>query len=433
MLLVALQAAQALGPESAAEGPADARSEAAAGPGTGKGASPEPGRDRPSGWGPTRGEIEAARDLVADMPLGDQAAAVLMPGFWGSTATSALPAEADRNRDMHEADTVAAALDRTPYGGIFLRPEVIADATQVHDLVDGLRAPGDSPGGLPLLVSIDQEGGSVQRLREGVTALPSAATVGQGHDRALARRIARVNGTELRALGVTMAFAPVADLAAGNPTIGSRAFSSDPEAAAAMVTASVAGFLDAGVVPVVKHFPGHGSVTGDSHHSLPVQRKPLSELTESDLVPFQAAIDAGAPAVMTAHVAVEDLQPGMPASLSPRVVQGLLRDRMHFEGVAVTDSQGMGPVHGRFGPAAGAVRSLLAGNDLVLNSPDPQKAREAVVHAVRSGRLPQSRLSDAATRVLALRLYQQRIGGDRPDIAVLGSPEHLAAVETVGG
>jgi beta-N-acetylhexosaminidase len=160
---------------------------------------------------------------------------------------------------------------------------------------------------------------------------------------------------------------------------------------------------------VVKHFPGLGTVTGDSHRSLPVQRKPVAELERTDLVPFAAAVDAGAPVVMTGHVAVPALEEDVPASLSATVIGELLRERLGFRGVAVTDSQGMGPVHGRYGPAEGAVRSLLAGNDLVLNSPNPERARKAVLRALRDGRITRERVDEAATRVTALRLYQQRL------------------------
>jgi beta-N-acetylhexosaminidase len=171
----------------------------------------------------------------------------------------------------------------------------------------------------------------------------------------------------------------------------------------------VQGYLDAGIIPAVKHFPGLGSVTGDSHHALPEQGKSLAQLRRTDLVTFEAAIKAGAPVVMTGHVAVDAIEPGMPASISKGVVQGLLRDTLGFHGVAVTDSQGMGPINGPYNSGEGAVRSLLAGDDLVLNSPYPGRARRAVQRAVREGRLPADRLAEAATRVLALRMYQQRI------------------------
>jgi beta-N-acetylhexosaminidase len=135
---------------------------------------------------------------------------------------------------------------------------------------------------------------------------------------------------------------------------------------------------------------------------------------------------------MTGHIAVPAVQAGVPASLSPGMVQGVLRERLGFAGLVVTDSQGMGPVHGKYGPGEGAVLSLLAGNDLVLNSANVSAAHRAVVNAVRSGRLPDVRVEDAATRVVATRLMQARIGRDRPELSVLRSPEHLADVARVG-
>jgi beta-N-acetylhexosaminidase len=366
--------------------------------------------DAPTGWGPTEGELARARDLVAAMSVAERASTVLMPGFWGYDADRPTSAEAARNQVMHGVDSADEALAEHPFGGVFLRPEVIADADQVSTLTGELHDAGDRPDGLPLLVSIDQEGGVVQRLKVGVPVVPSAASVGARGDAAYARQVARDNGRTLRRLGVTMVMAPVADVDPdGVSVMGSRTYSPDRDVAARMVTATVKGYLAAGVIPVVKHFPGLGSVSGDSHHALPEQSKSLAQLRRTDLVTFAAAVDAGAPVVMTAHVAVDAVEPGMPGSISEGVVTGLLRDTLGFEGVAVTDSQGMGPINGPYNSAEGAVRSVLAGDDLVLNSPYPGRARRALVAAVGSGRLPASRLDEAATRVLALRLYQQRI------------------------
>ncbi|MDQ1670865.1 MAG: beta-N-acetylhexosaminidase [Actinomycetota bacterium] len=426
LVLAALLAACSAGP--APEPRAGAKAPVASSPA----ATVDP--EAPSGWGPTQGELARAGRLVAAMSPEERVSQVLMPGFFGHVADRPSAAEAARNRDSHGVDTAAQAVARHGYGGVFVRPETITDARQVRSLVDALHAQGDRPDGLPLLVSVDQEGGDVQRIRDGVTRWPSARRVGRTGDAKVARAVARGNGTELRAMGFTMALAPVADVdTARNAIVASRAYSSDHAADARLVVASVRGYLDAGIVPVVKHFPGHGSVHGDSHHDLPVQSKTVSRLERTDLVPFAAAIRAGVPAVMSAHVAVTALEPGIPASLSRPVVTGLLRERLGFQGVVITDSQGMGPVYGTYGNAESAVRSLLAGNDLVLNSPDATKARRGVLRAVASGRLPESRLTEAATRVVALRVYQQRIGARRPPMSVLRSAEHRAVAARAGG
>jgi beta-N-acetylhexosaminidase len=382
-----------------------------ASPATGTATPDEPADPgAPTGWGPTEGELAQARDLVAAMSTGDKASTVLMPGFWGYDAHDPTAAEAARNQVMHGVGSAEEALTDHPFGGVFLRPEVIADAAQVDTLAGELHDAGDRPDGLPLLISIDQEGGVVQRLKVGVPVVPSAASIGQRGDPAYARQVARDNGRTLRRLGVTMVMAPVADVDPdGRSVMGSRTYSPDRRVAARMVTATVRGYLEAGIIPAVKHFPGLGSVSGDSHHALPEQGKSLAQLRRTDLVTFAAAIAAGAPVVMTGHVAVDAIEPGMPGSISEGVVTGLLRDTLGFRGVAVTDSQGMGPINGPYNSAEGAVRSILAGDDLVLNSPYPGRARRALVEAVGSGRLAASRLDEAATRVLALRLYEQRI------------------------
>jgi beta-N-acetylhexosaminidase len=398
------------GCSAGSDGPAGAAAASHGGPAGSASASPTVDPDTPTGWGPTEGELARARALVADMTVPERASTVLMPGFWGYDALDPTPAEAAQNRAMHGTDSAGEALDAHHFGGVFLRPEVIRDADQIGHLTGELHDLGDEPDGLPLLISIDQEGGGVQRLKVGVDTVPAAATVGATGDPAYARKVARQNGRTLRRLGVTMVMAPVADVDPdGTSVMGSRTYSRDRAVATRMVTATLEGYLAAGIVPVVKHFPGLGSVSGDSHHALPVQHKSLAKLRRTDLVTFQAAIAAGAPVIMTAHVAVDAIEPGMPGSISKGVVQGLLRDTLGFKGVAVTDSQGMGPINGPYNSGEGAVRSLIAGDDLVLNSPYPTHARRALQRAVASGRLPAARLAEAATRVLALRMYQQRI------------------------
>lgn len=372
-------------------------------------ATPTADPDEKTSWGPTVGELARAEGEVATMDERELAATVLMPGFWGYDATAPTAAEMAANQDMHGADTAARALRARAYGGVFLRPEVIQEATQVDALADGLHRAGDRPD-MPLLVSIDQEGGAVQRLQYGVDTVPSAQSVGASGDLSYAREVARANGRSLRDLGVGMVLAPVADFdPTGSSALGSRTYSRDLQQTADMVVASVRGYLDAGVLPAVKHFPGIGTVSGDSHRTLVNQTATLKQLRSRDLVPFGRAVRAGVPVVMTSHVAVDALDDDLAASVNPDVVQGLLREDLGFEGVVVTDSQGMAPIFERFGPGEGAVRSLLAGNDLVLNSPDPTLAWRELRRAIGSGRLPRDQVEASAARVLALRLYLARL------------------------
>ncbi len=365
--------------------------------------------DEPTSWGPTVGELTEAADVVAEMDEPELAATVLMPGFWGYDGEHPSAGEVTANQQMHRADSAAQALRARSYGGVFLRPEVIQEAEQIDALTDVLRREGDRDD-MPLLISMDQEGGEVQRLQYGVDAVPSAQSIGAEGDPSYARKVARANGRSLRDVGVTMVLAPVADYdPTGSSSLGSRTYSRDRDETAAMVVATMRGYLDAGVLPTVKHFPGIGTVSGDSHGTLIHQTASLEKLRRRGLVPFQRVVDAGAPVVMMSHIAIDALDPKIAASVNPDVVQGLLREELGFEGVVVTDSQGMAPIFEPFGPGEGAVRSLLAGNDLVLNSPNPTLAWKDLRRAIESGRLPREQVEESAARVLALRLYLARL------------------------
>jgi beta-N-acetylhexosaminidase len=220
-----------------------------------------------------------------------------------------------------------------------------------------------------------------------------------------------------------MVFSPDADVTTGpaDPTIGSRSVGSRPRLVARIVTAALDGYRQAGILPVVKHFPGHGSVGTDSHLDLPVQDASMRTLRHRDLVPFRAAIEAGAPAAMVAHLDVRAVDPGTPSTLSRPVITGLLRHRMGFRGLVVTDSMEMGAIIDRYGTADAAVRSLRAGTDVILMPADLPAAHHAIVSAVRSGRLPRARLVEAATRTVALLMHQQAAAGPAPGPQAIGS------------
>ena len=219
-------------------------------------------------------------------------------------------------------------------------------------------------------------------------------------------------GLELRDLGFTWVFAPVADVTIGSAdvTIGSRSPSDDPAVAARTVAAAVRGFDEAGLVSTPKHFPGHGSATADSHQTLPVIGASLNELRQRDLLPFVAAVAAGAPAVMVGHLDMTALAPGVPASLSPQTYD-LLRSDLGFEGVAITDSLGMGGVMAWESPA---VEALKAGADLMLMPADTRLAHEQLTAAIAAGVVPRERALQAAAQVVAVQLWQQRVAAATP-------------------
>jgi beta-N-acetylhexosaminidase len=257
-------------------------------------------------------------------------------------------------------------------------------------------------------VAVDQEGGIVERVTTG-TRFPAFMTAGAAADTRLTRTASKASGAELAGLGFTTDYAPVADvtIGSGDAAIGSRSAGASPAQVAEHVVAAAEGYRSAGVVPTLKHFPGHGALTADSHLTLPTQDRSVAELERTDYVPFRAGVEAGLPSVMVGHINVPAVDRGVPASLSRAVITGQLRDRLGFEGLVVTDALDMQAVAQRFASGRAAVRALAAGADVVLMPPSPRAARDGIVRAVRSGRLSSERLVQAATRQVALLLHQR--------------------------
>jgi beta-N-acetylhexosaminidase len=291
-------------------------------------------------------------------------------------------------------------------GGIFVNDGNIEDEDQLAELVAAIR---ERAAGRPLLLSTDEEAGRVSDFRSLIGGTPSPRRLARRTPTQV-RTFAADLGGQLKEHGIDLDLAPLLDLDAGRSDgiIGDRAFSGDPDEAAEYGLAFARGLADAGVVPTVKHFPGHGRSTTDTHKEGQVVDATLEELRETDLAPFQAAVDAGAPVVMLNHLSYEALDPDLPASMSP-ATYALLRE-MGFEGVAMTDSIGMGAIYPERDFPEAAVDAVAAGADTVLASGavlrvDPtaaQRMRDALVDAVRDGRLPEQRLSEAAARVVAL-------------------------------
>lgn len=318
-------------------------------------------------------------------PLEQRAAAVLVVGIPGVTTAD---------------DPLGQSVVDLGVGGLFLSEPNVESAAQVRALVDGLR----DRAGRPLLVSTDEESGRVAVTREIVGAGPSPRRLASELTPEQVREYAAGIGSRLIAAGIDLDLAPLLDLDDGpyGGIVGDRSFSADPATAAEYGLAFSAGLLDAGVTPTVKHFPGQGRSTTDTHAEGDVVEATVEELRSTDLLPFQEAIDAGVPVVMLNHLGYSALDPDLPASVSPKAY-ALLRD-MGFEGVAMTDSLGMGAVNLRWNFPEAAVRAIEAGADVALATDGNQALgmRDAIVEAVRSGRLPEERLTEAAARVTAL-------------------------------
>jgi beta-N-acetylhexosaminidase len=283
-------------------------------------------------------------------------------------------------------------------GGVVLFARNIGEPEQVAELsYEAARLAPD----LPVWVTVDQEGGRVARLRSPFTEWPPMATLGRSGDVALAGRFARALGVELKAVGVTLDFAPVLDVHTnpGNPVIGDRALAEDAGEVARLGASIIRALQGGGVAACGKHFPGHGDTSTDSHHELPLVEHPPERLREVELAPFRAAIEAQVATIMTAHVLVPALDEERAATLSRKVVTGLLRDELHFDGVILSDDLDMKAISTRYTVPAAAVLAVEAGCDGVLicggDHDVHAQALEALIHAVEQGRLPSSRVEDA--------------------------------------
>jgi beta-N-acetylhexosaminidase len=256
---------------------------------------------------------------------------------------------------------------------------------------------------LPLLVGADFERGTAMRLDEG-TSFPTAMALAAGGDSKDAYTVGRITALEARAVGIQWIYAPDADVNnnPGNPIINTRSFGEDPVRVAEFVSAFVRGVEENGGLATAKHFPGHGDTAADSHIDLPVIRADRERLENLELVPFRAAIAAGAGSVMTGHLSIPALEPdsNTPATLSHNILTGLLRDELGFEGLVVTDAMDMGGITVRYAPGEAAVRAVLAGADALLMPPVPDAAFEALQEAVKSGRISKERLGASVRRIL---------------------------------
>jgi beta-N-acetylhexosaminidase len=262
--------------------------------------------------------------------------------------------------------------------------------------------------------------------------------LGETGDPELARAIGGVLGRELAAVGIDLDFAPVLDVDTNpeNPVIGARSFARNPETVARLGVALARGLMEAGVAPCGKHFPGHGDTRQDSHHELPHVGHDLARLNAVELVPFRAAVAAGFPAMMTAHVVMDALDPDVPATMSHRLVRGVLRDELGFDGVVFTDDIDMRAIADHFDAREVARACLVAGVDAFLCCQSVDGAHrmiDAIAEAVRSGAVPASRLAEAVARVNELAERWAKPPIETFDFTPLGSDAHRVIVERVGG
>lgn len=321
-------------------------------------------------------------------------------------------------------------------GGVVLFARNVEAPEQVASLAAECARLSDEA---PLWIAVDQEGGRVARLREPFTRWPAAHVLGRSGDVELVRRFAAALARELRAVGVTLDFAPVLDVLTNpkNTVIGDRALSTDSATVGTLAAGFIQAFQAEGVAACGKHFPGHGDTLADSHVDLPVVEHPPERLQQVEYAPFRAAIDAGVTAMMTSHLLVPALDEAWPACQSQAVTTGELRERLGFQGLVFTDDLCMKACSDRWDVPSVSVRAIGAGHDAVLVcEPDPDRQAatlEALVHALEDGMLPYARVEQAIGRQRAAKAsYCGRTARSARDVAwrdIVGCDEHRAVAD----
>jgi len=359
--------------------------------------------------------------LLEELSVEQKVGQLIMPWLAGSYVAT----EADA------FDTVAAWIDEFGIGGISIS---IGSPLDVAAKLNRFQERSN----LPLIVSADLEYGPGMRL-VGSTAFPMPMAIGATGNETDAYELGRITALEAHAVGIHWTFSPVADINnnPNNPIINTRSFGESPEDVARLISAYIRGATDYGLFTTAKHFPGHGDTGVDSHIDVPVLDACWDRLDSLELVPFRAAIDAGVTSVMTAHIALPCLSPDdpLPATLSPLMMTDVLKDSLGFEGVTVTDALTMGAIVRRFGTGEATVRAFLAGSDLLLSPGKIREAHQAMVAAIRSGRISMDRLNRSVARILQLKedagLFDHRTVDLDAIGDVVGKREHQEIADDV--
>jgi beta-N-acetylhexosaminidase len=344
-----------------------------------------------------------------------QAAGLFTVGFYGKSVTEDLKGLLARG-----------------VGGVIYFARNVGTPAEVLELNREIKATAARP----LLLAIDQEGGQVARLRDGFTEIPPMRAVGATGSAALAHDLGKLIGRELRAVGFDMNYAPILDIDTNpqNPIIAARSFGRTPELVTELGLALAAGLQEVGVAACGKHFPGHGDTSQDSHLELPTLPHAMERLERVELAPFRAAAKAGIASFMTAHVIFEAVDAKYPATMSREVLTGILREKLGYDGMVVTDDVEMKAIADNYGVEEAVLLGLNAGVDHFLCCHTAELAHQAisaVVTAVESGKLSREILNVASRRFGAVRERYAKPVGAAAGLAALRAPEHLALVDRI--
>ena len=346
---------------------------------------------------------EQAAQLVSQMTLEDKIAQmfVITPNALTGYASGVTAA----------GDTTKEAYQSRPVGGIVYMTDNLTDPEQTTTMLSNMQEIARERTGLPVFLCVDEEGGSVARIAGnnafGVTDVGNMSDIGASGDVQNAYNAGSTIGSYLAALGFNVDFAPVADVLTNpdNQVIGQRSFGSDAQTVAGMVTSELQGLSAAGVYGTVKHFPGHGSTSGDSHDGAVSTDKTLEELMAEELVPFQSAIDGGVNFVMVGHISAPNVTgDNAPATLSKVLITDVLRGQMGYNGIVITDAMNMEAITGFYNSDKAAVLAVTAGADMILMPADYNTAYTGILNAVNDGTIAEERINESVTRIVKAKL-----------------------------
>ena len=309
-------------------------------------------------------------------------------------------------------DATKQAINKTPVGGFVYFSDNLQSEQQVQDMLRNVQKYSEDRIGLPAFLSVDEEGGTVARVastgRFDVTDVGDMAKIGASGDVQQARQAGETIGSYLSELGFNLDFAPDADVLTNpdNTVVKKRSFGSDPQVVSDMSFAVAQGLAQHQVHSVYKHFPGHGATAGDTHQGYAYTDKTLDELKQSELIPFENAIQNNAAFIMAAHISAPRVTgDDTPASLSKTMITDILRGQMGYDGIVVTDAMNMGAVTEQYTSAQAAVKALQAGADIVLMPEDFQEAYQGVLDAVKDGTLTEQRINESVTRIVKVKVH----------------------------
>lgn len=330
-------------------------------------------------------------DLINNRTLDEKIGQMIFPGISGTSPN----------------EKMADLINKYKVGGIILNGGGLVSPEQTINYLNEVKSQNaNNP--IPILFGVDQEGGRISKLPGNLTKLPTNQTIGIRNDPSFSNQIGTILGKELKAFGFNIDFAPVLDVNSNpnNPVIGDRSFGNNPDIVSRLGIQTMKGIQSQNVISVIKHFPGHGDTSVDSHKELPVVNKSLKELESLELIPFKHAIEEGADVVMVGHILLPKLDASYPATMSKPIINGILREKLHFNGVIITDDMTMNAITNQHDIGQAAVQSVKAGSDIIMVAHDYDKivsTIQALKAAVENGDIPVERIDESVSRILELK------------------------------